>query len=200
MGDVWMRLMTLLTLSKMDQGSQIEVAVAPSLLAVARILLRDRLALVSDLSGPGYIFTHRGPSDLWQDVLNGRKMALPFARVVQAGRAQTRLKRALKAALMTVCDQARLLFLPPPGLLNVYHGLMQVQAVPELRHFEWSEFKLAAKADMPLLRERMRTAFPAPKDGATNTVVYPSGHLPPDPASGMGCKASSEGGFCLLSQ
>jgi hypothetical protein len=174
-GDVWMRLIALYTLSGMEAREPIEIAICPLLLDAAAAVFDDRLAVVREPSGPAYLFTYRGPSEVWHDIVRGRRVALPFARVVAARRAQNRFRRAFKATLIRTLEIGRLLFIPPPGIVGTYHGFMQVQAVPKLRAQCWPLFKVAAQTDLPLLREKMHAVFPRDHDGDVPVTVYPSG-------------------------
>jgi len=182
LGDIWMRLVAMYSLSKLVPQINLKVVVPEKLLSFSQFVLGDRLDLQCTELPKSIQFTSLGIRDLLVPVIMGQRFALPYARAVIRDRKSKSLKQFVNASLLSFFDTINLLQVPPLVATDEYQGYLESVALKRFRNTSPNEFYHQLSDDYAHIAGRIQDdALPysdslqIPEDLATKTVVFPTG-------------------------
>lgn len=173
LGDIWMRLMALYTLTRVAGLDRVELAVKGSLVHIARAAFFDRLEVVADPSPHAVVLTHLGLRHTLGEMARGRRFVYPFFRLNELDRKERTFKSRLNAVLIELVARTGAVRLPRGDRLMEYQGYMEMTALPAFAEIEPAAFATQGAVDLPVVRERMQRAIPLRPE--VPLMVFPSG-------------------------
>lgn len=173
LGDAWMRLAALYTLTGMGEGRRHAILVAPPLVPLARFLFSDRLDV--DSAGHGdVVYTHLGIRHSLGKILRGRRYVFPFFWLLRELRPRSTIKDRLNDMAVRVLSRSGRILLPRERETDFYQGFMELRALVPFKDFEPKDLARQASRDLSVLTERMDRRFGA-ESSASETLVFPGG-------------------------
>lgn len=182
LGDIWMRLVALYSLSKLVRDTKLKVVVPEKLLSFSQFVLGDRLDLQSTELPNSIQFTSLGIRDLLVPAITGRRFALPYARAVIRDRKSKSLKQFVNTHLLSFFDALNWLQVPPLIATDEYQGYLEIVALKRFRNISPKEFYRQLSDDYGLIASRLQShslprsdSLQIPEDLTGKTIVFPTG-------------------------
>jgi hypothetical protein len=194
LGDAWMRLMALYSLSALRRQERHTLLVSPALLGLARQMFGERFDIRGEGSGE-VSYTHLGLRHIGWDLVRGRRYVFPFFWLRRKQRVRTTLKDRINDVSILAVSATGRLWLPDRTRQEAYQGYMELQALPPFRDVGREEFDAQAIRDFADLGPKFRASFPTPP--GAGIVVFSERHRPSGHASRVGPAASSGRDFRL---
>jgi hypothetical protein len=173
MGDVWMRLLALYTLSRFVPET-ITLIVKPPLAQISESLFGDRIQIrtqgVSDV-----VFTHYGLRHLAGGILRGIKYIHPFHWVLRETRRHYSLQSSLNDVAINLASRFGVLLLPARERVWEYQGFMELSALESFTQVPISEFETASKEDLPYISSKLKKQISPSGCSEHEILVFPSG-------------------------
>jgi len=173
LGDVWMRLLALHTLSRLTSQRH-TILVNSALLPLATNLFGERIEICHKGRGD-VIYTHLGLRHLLGGMIKGDRYVLPFYWLMRRHRKTTTLKHRLNDAAILSTAKMGLIRLTDPAKVADYAGYMELSALPPFAYIGFDQFCSEASRDLPELQLRLKTLGSTYPPRTGEVVVYPSG-------------------------
>jgi hypothetical protein len=184
LGDVWMRLTALHSLSALVSGRKIQLRIPKSLVNVAQHVWPDRFLSTSDPLPGAIEITHLGLRHLLPRLLTGHQFLNPFYQILRADRKSRTPKHLLNEVLIQGANALGVMHVPTAASVECYQGYHEFSAVPEFRAVPYPSFLEQVTKDFPITRARMRKLWPTESPATWRVLVLPSGTghqiMPPD--------------------
>ena len=173
LGDVWMRLLALYTLSRMTDRRH-AILINPALLPLARTLFGERIEIGHEGKGD-VIYTHLGLRHLLGGMARGNRYILPFYWLMRRHRKTTTTKHRLNDAAILGVAKIGLIRLTDPAKVADYAGYMELSILPPFAGILFTDFSREASQDLPELQLRLKNLMSVFTPRDAGLVVYPSG-------------------------
>lgn len=173
MGDVWMRLMALHTLSGIT-GERHTVIIKPSLAPLAKAIFGQRINIQVDAK-PDVVYTHYGLRHLLSGISKGTRYVHPFHWVLRETRKNTNTKDRINDLAVGVAAASGRLLIPVKRYVWEYQGFMELSALQPFSGVDVELFESVGSRDWASLGENLRSLFPRNVKTGTEIVVFPSG-------------------------
>jgi hypothetical protein len=173
LGDAWMRLMALSTLSRIRPRDRHVVYPPAALVPLARMLFDGYFGVEN--TGPADIeIRHHGLRELLPGLLAGKRYYSPFYWSLRATRAKPRIKDTLNDIGYFLATKTTRLSRPDRRLAFEYQGFVEMQGLQPFRNVSLAEYLGEAGIDFEAIGARAASAFPS-GEPSYRTVVFPSG-------------------------
>jgi hypothetical protein len=173
MGDVWMRLLALYTLSEMVHERH-TLIVTPAIAPLAQAVFGDRIT-VETAGKADVVYTHYGLRHLLPGMFRGTKYVHPFHWILRETSKQTNLKEWTNGIAINLAAQTGRLLLPARRDVWEYQGFMELTALDPFAHVKIVNFKAQSSAELGILSAKLQALFPHPEVHRGEIVVFPSG-------------------------
>lgn len=173
MGDVWMRLLALYTISGF--GSSKHTLIVPtSLFPIAERLFNDRIDIAKEGTAD-VVYTHFGLRHLLGGMIRGTKYVHPFHWILRETETASTLKTSINELAIGIAARSGRLLLPPRTLVWEYQGFMELSALGPFANIKVEQFEAASKTDLLSLSDNLKNLIPVGKIYSDEIVVFPSG-------------------------
>lgn len=181
-GDVWMRLVSLYTISSLKTDIQFYIKIPLFLNNLATNTFGDRLIIIKDSEFIcEYNFTSLGIKDLLKDILKGQKFISPYARSVIHDKKKKEIKDSINLILYYFLDTFGFIQVPNKKWIEVYQGYLDIIGIKKLRSVSYESYLKQLEIDYPFLVSKLGSTIPIspelklPEDLKQNIVVFPTG-------------------------
>ena len=174
LGDIWMRLSALYSLTALRPGISVSLRIPEHLLATARTAFPDRFQVGTNSVERAHRFSHLGLRHLIPNVLRGERYICPFTRILQTERKRTKLKDLINDALFSIASVTARIKQPPVSTVQTYQGFHELSALMQLR-VSYADFIAQAKKDLPEIRKRLHLRWPARGEPGFDVLAFPGG-------------------------
>ena len=173
MGDVWMRLFALYTLSGIKKQQHTLIVKAP-LLSLSQALFGDRITITAE-GEADVVYTHYGLRHLLPGMTRGVKYVHPFHWVLKETRKHKNIKDSMNDFAIGMAAQLGRILLPVRKYVWEYQGFMELSALDVFSHVQVNDFEIASKEDWKVLSKRLHDLIPHKDVHGVETIVFPSG-------------------------
>jgi len=173
LGDVWMRLIALHTLSGIT-NEQHTLIIKPSLTSLASAIFGDRVSIQVD-GEPDVVYTHYGLRHLLVGMSKGTKYVHPFHWVLRETRKHAGPKDLINDLAVGLVAASGRLLIPIRKYVWEYQGFMELSALKPFSRVDVGLFENASRSDWALLSAKLRSLVSHSDRAGTDIVVFPSG-------------------------
>jgi hypothetical protein len=173
MGDIWMRLVALYTLSGMEK-QKYGIIIKPSMAPIASSLFQDRFSVMVE-GEADVVYTHYGLRHIAQEMIKGKQYVHPFHWILQGTSKRGSFKDVVNDMAVRLIARTDRLLLPRKDYSWEYQGFMELTALRPFANLSIDDFEAAAKLDWTIISQRLRASYPSNKTSDKNIVVFPSG-------------------------
>jgi hypothetical protein len=185
LGDAWMRLMALATLSRIRPGERHVVYPPKILVPLAQRLFGDSFDV--EAGGPADIeMSHLGLRHLLPGMLAGKRYYSPFYWILRETRSKPSIKDKINDLGFLAAIATTRLSRPRREYVYEYQGFMEMQGLRPFRNVTPEEYRKEAQNDFDAIHLRVLEMF-GEKAAGNRNVVFPSGSahqiMPPEVAA-----------------
>lgn len=173
LGDVWMRLLALYTVSGLTQDRH-TLIVPASLFPIAGKLFSDRIEITKE-GRADVVYTHYGLRHLLGGMIHGVKYVHPFHWILHETKTARTLKTATNEIAIGIAAHSGRLLLPHRNLVWEYQGFMELSALKPFADITVKQFETASEPDLLSLSNVLQKITPCSGIYSDEVVVFPSG-------------------------
>jgi hypothetical protein len=173
LGDVWMRLLALYTVSGLVPDRH-TLIVPASLFPIAGKLFSDRIEIVRE-GEADVAYTHYGLRHLLGGMMHGVKYVHPFHWILHETKAARTLKTTINEIAIGIAARSGHLLLPSRNLVWEYQGFMELSALKPFADITVKQFEAASEPDLLSLSNNLQKFIPSGGIHSGEVVVFPSG-------------------------
>jgi hypothetical protein len=173
LGDVWMRLLALYTVSGLVPDRH-TLIVPASLFPIAEKLFSDRIEIVKEGKADA-VYTHYGLRHLYRGMMHGVKYVHPFHWILHETNTARSIKTSINEFAIGVAARSGRLLLPHRDLVWEYQGFMELSALEPFADITVKQFEIASGPDLLSLSSILQKLIPYDGTYSDKVVVFPSG-------------------------
>lgn len=177
LGDIWMRLAALFSLSGLVQ-TQYACIVPAVIRGIAQNVFGDRVAFADEHTRSNLLFTNRGIRHLLPGILTGRRYLAPYHRLTAKDWGRNNLKNSINRLGFELFDKLELIGIAPCEVLENYQGYVEMMCIASLRTIDYSRYLEQAAIDYEIICARLQqqsASFAGAAALSKRVVVFPSG-------------------------
>lgn len=182
MGDIWMRLVSLYSVSVLLPECTFKIKLPQSFKDLAESAFGDRLIIITKKDVKmKYCYTSLGLRHLIGPVIKGQRFIAPYQRIVINDKKQRQFKDQANTLLFNLADWLGVINVPAGKWINVYQGFLEIISIREIKDIEYDRFVKQLKLDYEIIYPKLQTliAFSPelkiPHDLDENTLIFPTG-------------------------
>ncbi len=182
-GDIWMRLISLYTVSELYPSIQFGIKIPQFLRPISKFAFGDRLSILeSNEEDISIVYTSLGLKDLLPGILKGKKYLAPYQKAVASDKKRKSVKDLVNNLAFEAADLLGVVQVPASKHITAYQGFLDIAGLKKLKNLAYDQFELQLKRDAPIIANRLSSdglptspQLEIPDDLPNSILVYPTG-------------------------